>query len=52
MPRMKLVIPEIDSAPKAGQKRKITCNDWTTFGKVVGVYFYYDNYNFLLCYGV
>ena len=26
MPRMKLVIPEMDIAPKAGQKREITCN--------------------------
>ena len=26
MPRMKLVIPEMDSAPKAGQRREITSN--------------------------
>ena len=35
MPRMKLVIPEMDSAPKAGQKREITCKL---------LYFHYDNY--------
>ena len=35
MPRMKLVIPEIDSAPKAGQKREITCNYGTTFVKKI-----------------
>ena len=54
MPGMKLVIPEMDSAPKAGQKREITCNYWTIFVKVVGVYFHYDNYwlFLLLWYGV
>ena len=35
MPKMKLVIPEMDSALKAGQKREITCNYWTTFVKVI-----------------
>ena len=33
--KVKLVIPEIDSAPKAGQKRReMTCNYWTNFVKV------------------
>ena len=35
MPRMKLVIPEMGSAPKAGQKREIICNYWTAFVEVV-----------------
>ena len=35
MPRMKLVIPEINFAPKAGQKREITCDYGTTFVKKI-----------------
>ena len=49
MPRMKVMIPEMDSAPKAGQKREITCNYWTTFCKsciltmiITGHFFYFD----------